>query len=427
MYLILISLIFLSIQSQAKIKHEVFNEIKNKSFELSPEILQLNTNINQTKASLYSQISLALPQINSFYKKTHDFYSTRNALLGLSNFKESYGVEYEWTLFEKNKYLNYEKKNIELKKLDLELKIKKIQFEGNFTTLFLEHILYLYQDLILENSIKKAEMAKKEASIGFEIGQKTKLDKIKSEANLLTLESKKIQIKNEIQKSLNKLIEFSGLDLNHFEFLKEQSEVDLLTFIEEFAKIPSTFDSQSKSESSYELELLELQTKQVNIQNNYLNSFHYPKLQILGSYSNSENNFSNLIHSPFRNHTVSLLLSIPLFNSGHGVLSTIESHYANLLNNKNYEIEKQNFLHSREETLLKINSLQQEIQSLQKNILLYEELNRLTLKSYQLGKSTLIELLDSQDSLFDSKFNLAQLKIQLFSHFQNYLYKSGNL
>ena len=76
-------------------------------------------------------------------------------------------------------------------------------------------------------------------------------------------------------------------------------------------------------------------------------------------------------------------------------------------------------------TLVKINALETLVASLTLNVSQFEELYRLTEKSYQLGKSTLIELLQVQDSLLDSKISLAQNKIQFYTLSQNYLWQAG--
>jgi outer membrane protein TolC len=76
-------------------------------------------------------------------------------------------------------------------------------------------------------------------------------------------------------------------------------------------------------------------------------------------------------------------------------------------------------------TLIKINALETLVASLSLNVSQYEELYRLTLKSYQLGKSSLFELLEVQDNLLDSKINLAQNKIQFYTLSQNYQWQAG--
>ncbi|MBC7430213.1 MAG: TolC family protein, partial [Bacteriovorax sp.] len=76
-------------------------------------------------------------------------------------------------------------------------------------------------------------------------------------------------------------------------------------------------------------------------------------------------------------------------------------------------------------TLIKVNALETLVASLSLNVSQYEELYRLTLKSYQLGKSTLLELLEVQDNLLDSKISLAQNKIQFYTLSQNYLWQAG--
>jgi len=59
-----------------------------------------------------------------------------------------------------------------------------------------------------------------------------------------------------------------------------------------------------------------------------LTSSQMPELRIQGSYSNSGDNVQDTLHSPYRTHTVALVLTIPLFGSGNFVSSHFEEYFA---------------------------------------------------------------------------------------------------
>ena len=62
---------------------------------------------------------------------------------------------------------------------------------------------------------------------------------------------------------------------------------------------------------------------------------------------------------------------------------------------------------------MRINALQKLIISLKLTVDQNQQVRELSFKSYQLGKSTMVELLDSQNALIESKINLAQSKTDL--------------
>jgi outer membrane protein TolC len=120
-----------------------------------------------------------------------------------------------------------------------------------------------------------------------------------------------------------------------------------------------------------------------------------------------------------------LVLTIPLFGSGNFYSSNFEEYFAKKqiqYTMGKRKLETQNQLSN---TLIKITALETLVSSLTLNVSQYEELYRLTIKSYQLGKSSLLELLEVQDNLLDSKISLAQNKIQFYTLSQNYLWQAG--
>jgi outer membrane protein TolC len=151
----------------------------------------------------------------------------------------------------------------------------------------------------------------------------------------------------------------------------------------------------------------------------------WPELNIQGSYNNSGNSFAESIHNPYRTHTIALVLTIPLFGSGSLYSANFEEYFAKKqieYTMAQRKLETENQLSN---TQIKINALEILVASLTLNTSQFEELYRLTLKSYQLGKSSLLELLEVQDNLLDSKISLAQNKIQFYTLSQNYLWQAG--
>ena len=82
--------------------------------------------------------------------------------------------------------------------------------------------------------------------------------------------------------------------------------------------------------------------------------------------------------------------------------------------------------HNLKNAIIKVKALETLVESLKLNVDQFEELYRLTSKSYSLGKSTLFELLEVQDNLLDSKINLATNKISLYELAETFNWQSDN-
>lgn len=408
---------------------EKINKLEAKSVNLSPDLKIVRNFHSQKVSETFTQYSHFLPQASLALKRQNDFFEERTVqlrALGLVPQDASWSIDYQWSLLNYGIIQSTRKASTEADKAFLEVQNKEKEYPINFNTYFLNYLLSKYKKATVENSLKKAEAGKKEAKLGFELGQKTKIDVLRSEANVVSLNSKKTSFIDEEQNARSKFIEFTGLadaDLDSFENLSEQDILSIVSTITQKNNI-SQLDKVQFSNSPL-IEGLLLDEKINNISLASLTQQEWPDLKVQGSYTNSSDRFSNSFHNPTRTHTVALVLTIPLFGGGSLISSNFENYFAKkqiLYTITQKKLETENNLNN---TLIKINALRTLVESLSLNVSQFEELYRLTLKSYQLGKSTLIELLEVQDNLLDSKINLAQNKIQFYTLSQNYLWQAG--
>lgn len=404
-----------------------FEKLKEKSRELSPELKTARAYQSQKSAQSYSRITNHLPNVSLILRKEKDFFEEKNAplrALGIGVLNTSWGLGYEWSLFNLAQIDNTRKTFSEQDKSEIDSQIKESEYPIFFTTYFLNYLLAKYKTAAVENSLKKAETGKKEAQIGFEIGQKTKIDVLRSEANLVSLTSRKTTFTEEEQNSINRFTEYAGVMISDLDFINNLSEDQILDLINSLSDVPVKKDAPNLNSSpNYKSLILEEKINKLALSE--ITRFEYPDLKLQGSYSNSGNSFSESLHRPNRAHTVALVLTIPLFNGGSLASTNFEKFFAK--KQIEYTIAQKKLLLENDlnTTLIKINALETLVSSLTLNVSQFEELYRLTSKSYQLGKSTLFELLEVQDNLLDSKINLAQNKIQFYSLSQNYLWQAG--
>lgn len=404
--------------------------LQDKSIALSPELKIVKNFRSQKGAESYTRFSDFLPQANFFLKRSKDFYEERNAqlrALGLGVINSSWGIDYQWTLLNYGMFQAGRKTFTEKDKAWLEVLNKEKEYPITFNTNLLNYLLAKYKKAAVENSLKKAETGKKEAKLGFELGQKTKLDVLRSEANMVSLDSKKTTYTDEEQNTRSAFIEHSGLENVDLQFLDNLDENQILVLINSLS-LPSNQDSilhEPLFEKSPILESLNYEEKINTISLASLTQAQWPELKIQGSYNNLGDSFSQSTHSPYRTHSVALILTIPLFGGGSLISSNFENYFAKKQIQYTMAQRKLETKNKLSNTLIKIKALQTLVASLSLNVSQFEELYRLTSKSYQLGKSTLIELLEVQDNLLDSKISLAQNKIQFYTLSQNYLWQAG--
>ncbi|MBC7427644.1 MAG: hypothetical protein H7336_03470, partial [Bacteriovorax sp.] len=191
-----------------------FNELKEKSRELSPELKTARAFHSQKNAQSYTRITTHLPNVSLVLRKEKDFFEEKNAslrALGIGVLNTSWGINYEWSLINLAQIDSTRKIFTENDKSEIDAQIKESEYPVQFTTNFLNYLLAKYKTAAVENSLKKAETGKKEAQIGFDIGQKTKIDVLRSEANLVSLNSNKTTYSEEEQTTKNRFVEYAGL------------------------------------------------------------------------------------------------------------------------------------------------------------------------------------------------------------------------
>lgn len=405
------------------------DELKNKSFETAPE-LKISRSLKSQKASeKFEAFAHHVPQAVLAFKKDRDVLNNINPMLRTLGFippDHSWSINYNWSLFNYGIVQTTLKTLDEKSKAELELSNKEKEYSVTFSTNLLNYLLAKYKTSAVINSLKKSETAKREANIGFELGQKTKIDVLRAEANYVSLSSKNAKYLEEEQEAKNTFLEVSGLEAETIAFLNPLAEEEIIDLISNLSQSPSLEKLQS-SEKSPLLKMIDAEEKINSRSLNLITKDEWPEIKLQGSYSNAGNSFNESFSNPTRAHTVSIILSIPIFSGGSIVSSNFTQYFSKKQLEYSLQRDKFQLQNKFENTFQKIKTLETMISSLAINVSQFEELFRLTSKSYQLGRSSLFELLDVQDNLLDSKINLAQNKIQLYTLSQNYIWQTGLL
>lgn len=404
-------------------------ELKEKSFDSAPELKISRSLKSQRNAESYLAYSQHTPKAYLAIKKDRDVINNTNPLLktlGIIPPDHSWAINYNWSLFNYGLIQTTLKNQEEKTKAELELSNKEKEYSVKFSTNLLNLLLAKYKTSAVLNSLAKSENAKKEAVLGFDLGQKTKIDVLRAEANFVSLSSKKTKFLDEEHEAQSNFLETSGLELQNISFLQALSEVEIIDLINKLT-VSTSVDNLHSNERGPLFLSIESEEKINTHALNLITKDEWPELQLQGSFSNAATSFNESLSRPTRAHTLSIVLTIPLFGGGSLISSNFAQYFAKKQLEYTLNRDRLQLKNKFENTFQKIKTLQILISSLALNVNQFEELFKLTTKSYQLGKSTFFELLDVQDNLLESKINLAQNKIQLFSLTENYIWQIGSI
>lgn len=278
-----------------------------------------------------------------------------------------------------------------------------------------------YKSAALVKSLEAATRTAHETRIRFERGSRSQLDVLRTQAQLTSLESQNLSAKNEVRIALDNLLQATGLslaDLDEAQFpWKSATESELETLLGQLTQssqqnrdrqdVIKMFLDRGRVKKSVELASVSGQLKA-----KLVFAKDWPELTLKASNQRLAGDWDELGTSP-ESRNLGLTLTIPLFNfgagySGYRESSALES-VARIQNDQSLRA-----------GLLKVEQLFDQIQVLKKITQAQElrrnqsiELERLTAKSYELGKSTVQDLLSAQNETLNAKVDVAKSRLEL--------------
>lgn len=428
---------------------EIFNQLKKRATQQSYEIQMAQEQLNQSSSKVYTNWTHWIPHLDFQMAQTRskDYSFLSSGALGNLPFNftpEAVSVS-RWELdltaplFRRSVLLGIETSNAEndLNQTKLNSKIAELDWRmhshlGNF-------LFQFYKELTLKTSFEIATQNLKEAQLRFNLGQKTKVDVLRAEANLTSIQAKRYSIQQDKENSLNQFLEYTGLTPSEFSSVGIEKlttdEAKTQEIIDQFSDI-SAYYSQIKdisgqkldeqvSSSSPTYKTLMSESEMNDLQSQSLMSQEWPELVFKGTINQQGNNWSEAFSANRTSYSASIALSIPLF-SGGSLLSTYhEKFHAQKANQIKHEKDILNFLNQVKMEKVQIQTLLSTLESQKLILSQNEEILRLSFKSYQLGKATTLELLNSQDALIDAKLNLAKTKLDLAALTRQFAYHLG--
>lgn len=292
-------------------------------------------------------------------------------------------------------------------------------------------LLAAYRRATARGALETAQTALKEAKARFELGQKTKIDVLRAESNLTGLEARVLSESQSFVVERQSFLNESGLESAEFgrsgleAFL--DAEAKTLEAIDRFAaRTDRVLDALKPWLSGDEAARnAQITSKNLNYQSivtaddisrlraHAVVAQEWPSVSLSASLSNIGDTWKEAAQNDERSYSYGVTLSIPLFSGGSLVSRVREAWAAEEAARVDRARNLQGVFTEVEGERLQLLALTKSVESNQLRVSRDEEILRLSQKSYQLGKTTTLELLTAQNDLLSSKVDLADTKIKL--------------
>lgn len=444
--LILLSLVvtpaFAAVDDPPATASQVFSRIREKALQKSYELRIAEATELQTSAARYTAWTLWVPRVDLSlsHSRVRDYSIITSGAIGQIGFNITpsavqlarWDLDVSMPIYRRSVHLGIEQAAAQDELSEYQLISRRTELDWRLRQLVGNYLLQSYKEATLQNSIELAKTNRREAELRFELGQRTKVDVLKSRANVISLDSKRVQFRQQRVAALNELREYVGISAQ--ELL--DTGIDSLLRSEEtlFKAIDSFGESRDMLEALrpyLEGENAALETEKQAITKSpvyashvaeealairkarSLNASEFPELAWRGNLNKQSPDWSETFRGGNVSYSFAVVLKIPLF-SGLSLASTWrEKNNAQEAAALKSERDLVRFRSELQNDRSQIQSLRTQLEALELGREQNEEIVRLSLKSYELGKANLLKLLTAQDSLIEAKISLAQAKVDL--------------
>ena len=416
----------------------IFENLREKALRSSPELATAESELNRVGASLYTSATRWVPHVNLQLSQTRakDYsFATNLGALGQTFVPEKMDLS-RWALsasmpiYNRGVHLGLQTASRERDLARAQVTSKKAELNSKLRSVLGQYLLSDYRDLVIESTIQLAQTSLHEARTRFELGQKTRIDVLRAEANLASLQARQATLQQQLRSDKNTLLEFLGISESEYAALGLEAllktENDAQVSLEHFADVEAGLagvsewiatDSAKRAErvvtSSPSYLILSADESLSKSRAQSLMAAEWPELLAQASLSKQATKFSDAFASGDRSYSVGLVLNIPLFSGGSFWSTHRESVAADETATIKRRRDESALLNLVEAQRLQLQALSKALQSTKLQVDQNEEIVRLSNKSYQLGRTSTLELLSAQNDLLNSKVDLADTKLKI--------------
>lgn len=433
-------LLFLSAWARADID-SAYAELKRRALSRAPEVASAQATLEQRRAALRHSWSAWLPQadlqLSQNRSKDYSFLSSGVLPAGLSLGDprpvslSTWSLQVGMPLYRRSVQLGLQQGSREATAAEADLKVRMGDLDWKLREVVGRFLLEAFKVEALETSLQIANRSQRETEIRYEMGSRTKIDLLRAQANVVSLDSKRLSFAQAREAGKNSVLEVSGLSAAEFEEVGLEQGLKgegafalaverfsqlggLMTALEPFLAETSDIKLQARvTESSPQASSIASNREAAETRARLLVAAHWPEISVQGRLFKQGGDWGQAFASGQTSYSFGAVLKIPLSLGGGLLWASQESAAADRV----AEVERARALRQLwsavESERRQVEALQKSASSFSLNVKQNEEIVRLSSKSYELGKTTLVEYLGAQNDLLEAKINLTKAKIDL--------------
>jgi outer membrane protein TolC len=421
--------------------NRAFAQLTAKSLQKSPDLQGADALLRQREGQVHSSWARWLPRANlKLSQQTSKDYSllTGGALgEAFKGFTPSKATLDNWTfnvsmpLYNRATHLGVRQAHAEHSAAEHALAARRSELDWKLRQRLGGYLLALFREAASKTALETARRGEREAQLRLNLGQRTRVDLLKAQANVSTLEAQLIESEREIIEQRSALLTEYGLaesDLTEsgLDAWKgsEARLADALTALYEDARPmldrmrpyldapPAEREARVHAENLSWKSLID-ETELAETRGASLLANEWPELALQANYGKSGAAWDDAFAKGQRSYSYGIALTVP-FSLGGGLIGA----YREAANAQ--EAARIKFARDGKSLVAEVESQRVQVLSLLKSfeagklrVSQNEEIQRLTQKSYELGKTGTLELLTAQNDLLTAKTDFASTKVKL--------------
>ncbi len=437
---------------------EVYQEIRTESLRRAPSLQIAREESNQKSAAIWTAWTRWFPRADlSLTQSQSQDYSivTSGALSGTPfSFEPAQVNLNRWTLvaslplYNRSVHLGVEQAHADARRSRARLENMEGEFESRLKSAFGQVLAEEYALLSIAGSIETSKKSLAEAQLRFSLGQKTRLDVLRAEADLSALESRRLTTLEQRAGAIKNLSELTGISRKELENsawlspkeaappletertlrgrIEELTRIDiLLTRLEPFLgreedpEVISSIESRLTGSHPRSAQIT-AEEELSSVRGALAWAEEWPELRIQANLNKQAGTWSEALDPAQRSYSVQATLTIPIFSFGSSISRLRERNAIQDAGESQARVSalelRNNLLNDRTRILTLIQAEKAQKLAIRQN----EELTELSFKSYQLGRAGILELLSAQNAAMEARTQWVRTRIQLSALVENF-------
>jgi len=362
-------------------------DLYQQTLDSNPSLMSRKYTIDQSEARQDQAFSRLLPQVSA--NGSYSGNSFKNDGVPTENYDGLRGtVQARQALLDAPSYLRYLGSEAATRQSQEEYEAFQMELGGELVDRYLKTLEAIDKITYLTDEMESVKTQLKRLQHLYKKQMTKVTDLYEVEAYFQSLQTQTIEADNEKAISMEKLREISG---------SLPAQIALLS-VDAFPPMPTDVDTWIADAVSSNLNLLALKSGIESAEKNLsgAKAEHLPQLALLLSHTYSDQGFDNRFQPPYNVSSATLQVNIPLYEGGR-VDATVREAVARLMiaKQEHERIRREIELETRTSFLNAIAS-HSKIDSTAEEVKFQKKANEAQKKGYELGASTIIDVLDSQ-------------------------------